>query len=37
MSKIREIKEAIDNKLGKWEAEASVFETQLNLTKDNAR
>jgi hypothetical protein len=36
MSRIKEIREAIDTKLDKFEAEASAIESQLNLSKDNA-
>jgi len=36
MSRIKEIREATDTKLDKYEAEASAIESQLNLSKDNA-
>ncbi len=36
MSRIKEIREAIDTKLDKYEAEASAIESQLNLSKDKA-
>ncbi len=36
MSKINEVREAIDTKLDKWDAEASAIEAQLNLSKDKA-
>ncbi len=35
MSRIKEIREAIDTKLVKYEAEASAIESQLNLSKAN--
>jgi len=35
MSRIKQIREAIDTKLDKYEAEASAIESQLNLSKDN--
>ena len=36
MSKIREIREAIDTKMDKWEASATAIEGQLRLTKEQA-
>jgi hypothetical protein len=36
MSKIREIREAIDTKMDKWEANATAIETQLQLSKEQA-
>ncbi len=36
MSKINEIREAIDTKLHQWEEKTSAIEAQLNLSKDNA-
>jgi len=36
MSRVKEIREAIDTKLDKYEAEASAIESQLNLSKDKA-
>ena len=36
MSKIREIREAIDTKLDKWEAGATAVEAQLQQTKEQA-
>ncbi len=36
MSKIKEVREAIDTKLDKWDVEASAIEAQLNLSKDKA-
>ena len=36
MSKIREIREAIDTKLDKWEARATAVEAQLQQTKEQA-
>jgi hypothetical protein len=36
MSKIREIREAIDTKLDKWEASATAAEAQLQQTKEQA-
>ena len=36
MSKIKEIREAIDTKLDRWEASATAFETQLQQTEEQA-
>ncbi len=36
MSKIREIREAIDTKMDKWEASATAFEAQLQQTEEQA-
>jgi hypothetical protein len=36
MSKIREIREAIDTKMDKWEASATAIEAQLQLSKEQA-
>lgn len=36
MSKIKEIREAIDTKLDKWEASATAIEAQLQLSKEQA-
>ena len=36
MSKIREIREAIDTKMDKWEASATAIEGQLRLSKEQA-
>lgn len=36
MSKIREIREAIDTKMDKWEASATAIEAQLRLSKEQA-
>jgi hypothetical protein len=36
MSRINEIREAMDTKLLQWEAEVSAIEAQLNLSKDKA-
>lgn len=36
MSIINEIREALDTKLTKWEAEAPALEAHLNLSKDHA-
>jgi hypothetical protein len=36
MSKIREIREAIDTKLDKWEASATAIEAQLQLSEEQA-
>ncbi len=36
MSKIKEIREAIDTKMDKWEASATAIEAQLQLSKEQA-
>ncbi|MGA8832542.1 MAG: hypothetical protein WB554_13110, partial [Desulfomonilaceae bacterium] len=36
MSKIKEIREAIDTKLDKWKASATAIEAQLQLSKEQA-
>ncbi len=36
MSKIKEIREAIDTKLDKWEASATAIEAQLQLSQEQA-
>lgn len=36
MASIHQIREAIDTKLNKWEADATALEAQLTLTKEKA-
>ena len=36
MTRVQEIREAVDAKLDKWEAQAVAIETQLQMTREQA-